>query len=104
MVLEVAIKCCKMLGSVDASTQDMVMKMYNMQWAVLYINSTVKEKDLGLSISADVKVSEQCGIAAAKGKQILVFIRRNVVYKEKQLIMPLYKAIIQPHLEYCIQA
>ena len=26
-----------------------------------------KEKDLGLTISADMKVSEQCGIAAAKG-------------------------------------
>ena len=30
------------------------------------LNTTVKEKDLGLTISADKKVSEQCGIAAAK--------------------------------------
>ena len=27
----------------------------------------VKEKDLGITISADMKVSEQCGIAASKG-------------------------------------
>ena len=26
------------------------------------------------------------------------------MYKEKQLIVPLYKAIIIPHLEYCIHA
>ena len=31
-------------------------------------------------------------------------IRRNITYKEKGLIIPLYKAIVKPHLEYCIQA
>ena len=30
-------------------------------------------------------------------------IRRNITYKEKSLIVPLYKAIVRPHLEYCIQ-
>ena len=68
------------------------------------LNTTVKEKDLGLTISADIKVSEQCAIAAAKGNQILGLIRRNIVYKEKELIIPLYKTIVRPHLEYCIQA
>jgi len=33
--------------------------------------TTLKEKVLGLTISAEMKVSEQCGIAAAKGNQIL---------------------------------
>ena len=56
--------------------------------------------NLGLTISADMKVSEQCGIAAAKGNQILGLIRRNIVYKEKELIIPLYKTIVRPHLEY----
>ena len=60
--------------------------------------------DLGLTISADMKVSEQCAIAAAKGNQIIGLIRRNIVYKEKELIIPLYKTIVRPHLEYCIQA
>jgi hypothetical protein len=64
------------------------------------LNTTLKEKDLGLTISADMKVSEPCGIAAAKGNQILRLIRRNIVYKEKELIIPLYKK----QLEYCIQA
>ena len=67
-------------------------------------NTTLKEKFLGLTISADMKVSEQCGIAAAKGNQILGLIRRNIVYKEKELIIQLYKTIVRPHLEYCIQS
>ena len=41
-------------------------------------------------ISADMKVSEQCGIAAARGNQILGINRLNIVYKEKELIIPLY--------------
>ena len=61
------------------------------------LNTTLKEKDLGLPISANMKVSEQCGIAAAKGNQILGFIRRNIV------IIPLHKIIVRLHLEYCIQ-
>ena len=68
------------------------------------LNTTVKEKNLGLTICADMKVSEQCAIAAAKGNHILGLMRRNIVYKEKELIIPLYKTIVRPHLEYCIQA
>ena len=49
---------------------------YKMGDTVLGI--TVKEKDLGVTISADTKVSEQCGIAASNGNQILGLIRRNV--------------------------
>ena len=51
-----------------------------------------------------MKVSEQCGIASLKGNKILVLIRITIMYKEKQLIVYLYKAIVRPYLEYCIQA
>ena len=30
------------------------------------LGTTAKEKDLGITISGDTKVSEQCGIAASK--------------------------------------
>ena len=75
---------------------------YKMGYAVL--DRTTQEKDLSVTFSADMKVSEQCGIAASKGNQILGLIRKTIIYKEKQLIMPLYKTIVRPHLEYCIQA
>ena len=57
--------------------------------------STTQEKDLGVTFSADMKVSEQCGVAALKGNQILGLIRRTITYKDK--------AIVSMHLEYCIQ-
>ena len=34
------------------------------------LGTTVKEKDLGITISADMNVSEQCGIAATRGNDI----------------------------------
>ena len=75
---------------------------YNMGDAVL--GRTTQEKDLGVTFSAAMKVSEQCGIAASKGNQIIGLIRRTIMYKEKQVIVPLCKAIVRPHLEYCIQS
>ena len=68
------------------------------------LNTTVKAKDLGLTISAEMKVLEQCGIATAKGNQILEIIRRIIVFNENELLIPLYKPIVRPQLQYCTQA
>ena len=51
-----------------------------------------------------MKVSVQCRIAASKGNQIIGMIRRHITYKERGFFVPLYKAMVRPHLEYCIQA
>ena len=55
---------------------------------------TVKEKDLGVTINANMNVSEQCRIAVSKVNLILGMIRRNISHTEKGLIVPLYKAIV----------
>ena len=62
------------------------------------LSKTVKEKDLGVTMNANMKVSEQCRIAASKGNQVLGMIRRNITCNEKSLIVPLYKAIVRPHI------
>ena len=49
-----------------------------------------------------MKVSEQCGIAASKEMSWVDYEKYN--RQGKKLIIPLYKAIVMPHLEYCIQA
>ncbi len=46
---------------------------------------TVKEKELGVTINANMNVSEQCRIAASKDNHILGMIRRNITYKEPGL-------------------
>ena len=48
---------------------------YKMGDAVL--GRTTQEKGLGVTNSTDMKVSEQCGIAASKDNQILGLISRN---------------------------
>ena len=72
---------------------DRLMK-WSQKWQMLDVNykmgdivlgATVKEKDLGVTISADMKVSEQCGIAASNGNQILGLIRGNITYKGKKV-------------------
>ena len=44
------------------------------------LRTTIKENDLGVTINAYMKVSEQCGIAASKGNQMIWLIRRNITY------------------------
>ena len=44
------------------------------------LSKTVKEKDLWVSMNANMKVSEQSRIAASKGKKVLGMIRRNITY------------------------
>ena len=55
------------------------------------LSTIVKEKNLGVTINVDMEVSEQCGIAASKGIQIIGMFRRNITYKENELILPLHK-------------
>ena len=38
------------------------------------------------------------------GNKILGMIRRSFVYKTKEVIVQLYKSLVRPHLEYCVQA
>ena len=56
---------CKCLHTVPGNT-DM---NYAMGGTIL--SKTMKEKDLGVTMNANMKVSEQCRIVASKGSQVL---------------------------------
>ena len=51
------------------------------------LSKTSKEKNLGVTKNANMKVSELCRIAASNGNQVLGMIRINITYKEKSLII-----------------
>ena len=67
---------------------------YGYEMGGTILSKTVKEKYLGVTMNVNMKVSEQCRMAASKGNQVIGMIRRNITYKDKSLIIPLYKAIV----------
>jgi len=62
------------------------------------------EKDLGVLISNDLKVSQQCQQAYNKASKILGLINRTIVYRDTDILLRLYKSLVRPHLEYCVPA
>ena len=45
------------------------------------LSKIMKEQDLGVTMNANMNVSEQCRTAASQGNQVLVMIRRNITYR-----------------------
>ena len=67
------------------------------------LENTASVKDLGVTISQNLKFSQQCNEAANKANRMLGFINRNFTFKSKDIILPLYTSMVRPHLEYAVQ-
>ena len=52
----------------------------------------------GIPPKLQLEIVEQISIP------LVTVFKFSLMYKEKDLIIPLYKTIVRPHLDYCIQA
>ena len=63
------------------------------------LESSAGRRDLGVLVDSRVTISQHC----KKANGILGCVRRGVVSRSKEVLLPLYSALVRPHLQYYVQ-
>jgi hypothetical protein len=66
--------------------------------------TVTNELDLGVIVKNDLSVSLQCAKVVKTANRIIGLIKRTFTSRDEKVLLPLYKSLVRPHLEYCVQA
>jgi hypothetical protein len=67
------------------------------------IEKKTEVRDLGVQMGEGFDPRPQCTLAASKARSALHQLRRAIASRDPEVLLPLYKAYVRPHLEYAVQ-
>ena len=68
------------------------------------LGSTEEEKDIGVTVTSNLKPTAQCARAARTAQAVLGQISRAFHYRDCHVFVRLYQQYVRPHLEFSTQA